>query len=45
MRLPPMQAWANPFGEWIDSARANGAARAPKPKHGKRRGAKRKDRG
>ena len=45
MRLPPMQAWANPFGEWIDSARADGAVRAPRPKHGKRGGAKRKDRG
>ena len=45
MRLPPMQAWANPFGEWIDSARADGVGSAPRRKHGKRRSAKRKDRG
>ena len=43
MRMPPMDAWGSPFGDWIRSARANEA------KHrGRNRGSrdrKRKDRG
>ena len=46
MHLPPMHAWANPFGDWIDSARADKAKAKPaRRKEGKRRGDKRKDRG
>ena len=47
MLLPPMHAWANPFGDWIDSARAD-KAKAKWPKHKqckKRKGGERKDRG
>ena len=47
MCLPPMHAWAeDPFGEWIDSARADKAkAKGPKRKQCKRKGAMHKDRG
>ena len=44
MNLPPMHAWANPFGDWIDSARADKAKAKPKRKQ-RYIGAKRKDRG
>ena len=41
-----VHAWANPFGDWIDSARADKAKAKPtKRKESKRKGGKRKDRG
>ena len=46
MILPPnVHAWANPFGDWIDSARADKAKAKPKRKQYKRMSGKRKDRG